>query len=526
MKRAIRYIRISDKDQSNFSIDGQDRYTSRWAEKNNVEIVATFIDDGKSAKNFDRPDWKKLEAFLKDNSRDIDYLIFIKYDRFSRNLLEALMAIQKLEVKYNIMLEAVLEPIGLPRSDPDYFRRRTQYLLDAEAEWHRIRSRTKDGIHEAKLSGRYISKAPIGYKNLRDANKKPIIVIDPEKAPIVRYIFDAYLSGTPIKEIGRQSREMGLVIKGNSAIPRILGNCTYAGLIYVPSHREEEDRYVTGVHEAIVDEATWREAQYKLGNIKQPKQVLNDEAPLRGVLKCECGRVLTGAKSKGKSKWYWYYKCNTHLKNNYSANILHKQFSQVLNSLSLSPDHVEFLLQEARAEMKARLQDREDDLKRKTADLKKQQEQLDSLEEKFINNQVNSETFNKWHSSFTHNIYQLNSEISTLKGDQDEYWHLFETQLPRLTDMNYLYQNATLVQKQQFIKLVFNSKLYYSNGSYRTPEILSIFELNRLTMNEKSPLIFDQEAHKNGLTPVCTRGGSIVEHHNRFMSLVASIIAA
>jgi DNA invertase Pin-like site-specific DNA recombinase len=526
MKRAISYIRISSKDQSNFSLDGQDRYNKRWAEKNNVEIVATFIDDGKSAKNFDRPDWKKLETFLKSNSKDIDYLIFIKYDRFSRNLLEALMAIQRLEVKYNIMLEATLEPIGLPRSDPDYFRRRTQYLLDAEAEWHRIRSRTKDGVHEARLSGRYTSKAPIGYLNMRDENKKPIIKIDPEKAPVIKYIYDAYLSGVPIKQIATIARQMGLSMKGNSAIPRILSNCTYAGLIFVPSHREEDSKYTQGLHESIIDEATWREVQYKLGNFKQPKQVLNEEAPLRGVLKCECSKALTGAKSKGKSKYYWYYKCNTHTKNNYSANILHKQFEEVLGMLSLSPIHVEFLISEAREEMKTMLKDRDQELRSKKIELKKQYDQLDSLEEKFINNLIGSDTYTKWHSSFTHKIYQLNDDITNLQGGQDEMWSLFETQLPKLTDLNYLYENATLIQKQEFIKLVFNSKLYYSNGSYRTPEILPIFVLNTLSIKQNSPLILDQEAVKMGVNPVCTPDGSVVEHCSRLFRLIASIKAA
>ena len=54
------YIRISDKDQSNCSIDGQQRFNAMFAEKNGMTIIGTFIDDGVSAKNFDRPEWKRL----------------------------------------------------------------------------------------------------------------------------------------------------------------------------------------------------------------------------------------------------------------------------------------------------------------------------------------------------------------------------------------------------------------------------------------------------------------------------------
>jgi site-specific DNA recombinase len=69
MKKAIGYIRISDKDQSNFSISGQTGIDHHLLHPQQLSPGDTFIDDGKSAKNFDRPDWKKLEAFVKKNHK-------------------------------------------------------------------------------------------------------------------------------------------------------------------------------------------------------------------------------------------------------------------------------------------------------------------------------------------------------------------------------------------------------------------------------------------------------------------------
>ncbi len=63
MKRAIRYLRFSQLGQSNGSIERQELYTDQWIKFNSIELVDTFIDRGKSAMTFDRPDFIKLQEF-------------------------------------------------------------------------------------------------------------------------------------------------------------------------------------------------------------------------------------------------------------------------------------------------------------------------------------------------------------------------------------------------------------------------------------------------------------------------------
>jgi len=184
--KAIRYIRISTKDQSNFSIEGQLKSTEHYCRINNYEIVNTYTDDGQSAKSFDRPDWKKLEQFVK--THQVDYLIVMKYDRFSRNLLEALQKIELLETKYNIRIISVMEPIAVHPLSPYYFKMRADILTGAQTEWLIIRDRTKFGINTAQKNGRYLNRAPFGYLNKRDQFGKPIIVIDDLKAHIIKGI--------------------------------------------------------------------------------------------------------------------------------------------------------------------------------------------------------------------------------------------------------------------------------------------------------------------------------------------------
>lgn len=526
MKRAIGYIRISDKDQSNFSIEGQERYIRDFCERNKYELMELFIDDGRSAKNFDRPDWRKLEDFIDKNKGQTDYLVVVKYDRFSRNTAEGLHKIEFMEKKYNMYFLSVFEQMLIDHHSPFFFKQRADILVNAEFELRVIRDRTRFGIHEAKLKGRYISKAPFGYINDQDADKKPILIIDQQKVPIIEGIYQDYLNNVPLKEIASRAREKGYTIKGRSAIIRTLSNCTYAGLVQVPAYRDNQPSIVKALHPAIIDESTWMEVQYKLGNINQPRNILNDELPLRGVLRCECGKAFTGSKSKGKSKYYYYYKCNDHPKNNYSAIKLHDEVDELLSSLSLSSTHLEYLSEAAHSEMKEQLKERTSELKKAKAELVKVLNLQESLEQKFLSDQINQETYNKWNTNYSHTIHQMRSKVSNLESDNDDVWNTFKSEFHKLSDMKFLYHNATLLQKQLFIRLVFNSKLYYSNGSYRTPEILPIFVNNVLAINKKSLLVFDQEAVKQGENPLCTPSGNSGEHFARFMKLVAEIKAA
>jgi len=102
MKTAFQYIRKSNEDQSNFSISGQQLINEEWARKNNIQIIGTYIDDGYSAKDFNRPDWKRLEIELPKSK--VDYLIIMKYDRLIRNVIEGLTFVEKLEQKWKINL--------------------------------------------------------------------------------------------------------------------------------------------------------------------------------------------------------------------------------------------------------------------------------------------------------------------------------------------------------------------------------------------------------------------------------------
>lgn len=526
MTNAIAYIRISDKDQSNFSLDGQQKFITDHCHKQNMLLLESFIDDGRSAKNFDRPNWKALEVFIQQHHRKVNYLVVVKYDRFSRNAAEGLQKIEWLEKKYNIIIVSVFEQMFIDCESPFFFKQRADMLVTAEFEWHVIRDRTKFGMHQALSTGRYVSKAPVGYINSRDEKNKPILTIDDTRAPLIRNLFQQYMDGHSLGTISKYARQNGLQLTGRSALPRILCNPVYAGMVNVFSYRKEPSKIIDALHPAIVDKQLWWQVQKKLSQKSNPKIQVAEDVPLRQQVAHTCGAKLTAGKSKGKNNYYWYYKCNTCPRTNYSAIIMHKKFNELMHSLSFSQQHINYLLAETEKQMQQQLTERTGQL----TQIKKQWQdavtRLESLEEKFILNHIQKETYEKYYYRYSAEAAALQHQVTQLSSNQNEYWEAFNTGLYRLQNIQWLWQKATLMQKHEFIRLVFNSSLMYDGTTYRTPYLLSLFHHNILELKQKNLLTLVETGLNNVKSVECAPHTTNIEHLRKFILLINTIKAA
>lgn len=62
-----------------------------------------------------------------------------------------------------------------------------------------------------------------------------------------------------------------------------------------------------------------------------------------------------------------------------------------------------------------------------------------------------------------------------------------------LTDIKFMYNKADIIQKRDFVNMVFDSNLYYQEGIYRTPTMMNIFSNNHLIMKDKGYLIYEKK---------------------------------
>ena len=514
---AIGYIRISTKDQSAYSLDYQERSIVEYCAKNNIKLLEVFRDDGESSYTFDRPDWKALEAFIKKN-KQITHLITLDHDRFSRNLAEALLKIKELQDKYKIKVLATTDSVDTDFTDPTTFMMRAFKFMIAESELHGIRKRTKNGIQQANMNGRFVNKAPYGYINARDADNKPILLIDDFKAAIVRKIFKLYNNGATVEEIVKEAKAMGYKQSGNSAIQNKLKNPVYCGLVKVSG---KAGKLVKGLHAPIISEQEYWMASERI-NGKRNIAHKSEEVPLRGVLRCFCGKLVTAGKSKGKSKHYWYYWCTEH-KNNLPARKIHEQFNELLSTLSVDPGLMDLMKEKLIRRIAERIHANGEDLASAQKELKNIKGRIATTERKFLlQPDISEEVYKSVIGELRAQESSLQAKIAEVGSTADFYLNRLNDVLPKLVDLKQAFDSMDLIQQHRFVNLVFKQSLSYSNGSFRTPQLLDFFEDKELILKEKGLLKIEQPIVKLGLTPIRSEIGSWFEQLTQLADLLAS----
>lgn len=247
MRTAYLYIRVSTDEQKRkgYSLPEQEDRLLKYCDYNNIEVKGIYREDF-SAKTFNRPEWRKLMTMIKSKSSKEDkYILFIKWDRFSRNIEYAYEMLGILR-KYKTTAMAIDQPLDL--SVPESTVMLAVYLSVPEAENSRRALNTAAGIHRAKLMGRYPNKAPFGYINVTTIEGKKIIAPKQPEAGIIRWAFQQLAKNThKIEEVRKMADDKGLKCS-RSYFFRLIRNPVYCGLIQIKFNSKEHDM-VKGTHD-------------------------------------------------------------------------------------------------------------------------------------------------------------------------------------------------------------------------------------------------------------------------------------
>jgi len=111
MKIADLYVRVSTDEQADvgYSQRYQVETLRKYCKKEDNSIGHVIYEDH-SAKTFNRPEWLKLLMILRKHKRQTDYVLFTKWDRFSRNAGDAYQMINLLR-KLGVEPQAIEQPL-------------------------------------------------------------------------------------------------------------------------------------------------------------------------------------------------------------------------------------------------------------------------------------------------------------------------------------------------------------------------------------------------------------------------------
>lgn len=173
MKIADIYVRVSTDEQADkgYSQRDQEERLKKYCQVNSIQIGRIIFEDH-SAKTFKRPEWSKYLADIKKHRSNADFVLFTKWDRFSRNAGDAYHMISVLR-KYGIEPQAVEQPLDL--SIPENKMMLAFYLAAPEVENDRRALNVIYGMRRARKEGRWMATAPLGYANRINEDGKNVL---------------------------------------------------------------------------------------------------------------------------------------------------------------------------------------------------------------------------------------------------------------------------------------------------------------------------------------------------------------
>lgn len=296
--RVALLTRVSTEEQvvRGYSLQAQEDALVEYANNNNMKIVGIYRDEGHSAR---KPVLKRpvmLELLEDVKAGKFDRILFIKLDRWFRNVSEY-HTIQAILDKHNVTWQAILEDYNTTSADG---RLKVNIMLSvAENEADRTSERIKF-VFDSKLAKKEcFFKLPLGYTTeMIDGVRR--VVKDPETEHIVEDFFKRAIATS----IRQASEEMNL--KYDRVHPYKFWWGITKREIYTGTYKGIED-----FAPAYITKEEWEALNNVRKTIRKAQQ--NRIYIFTGLLSCpSCGRRLGGKYSTGGRGYpseYLYYRC-------------------------------------------------------------------------------------------------------------------------------------------------------------------------------------------------------------------------
>lgn len=320
------YIRLSkedgDKAESDSVVNQRKLIDDYLRGKEDFVVYDTFVDDGFSGTNFNRPAFKRMIASIEEGV--VNCVIVKDLSRFGRDYIDTGKYLERYFPENDVRFISITDNIDSWKQSYDLLMPiknifNEQYARDISKKIHA-------SIETKQKTGEFIGAfAAYGYKkSLTNKNK---LVIDEYAAGVVRKIFSLYVAGCGKVRIAALLNEEGIVCPSvykrlnganyqnsnrldstsywtYSTVNRILQNELYIGNMVqgrktqqMRGHqrlRDKEDWIVVkGTHEAIIDMKTWEKTQSLLSRRTRKLDMTTNMSIYAGFLKCgDCGRSM------------------------------------------------------------------------------------------------------------------------------------------------------------------------------------------------------------------------------------------
>ena len=455
-----------------------------------------------------RPEFDKMLNIIEENPGYYGVCLVYKLDRFSRKLEDTLSFITLLSSKQCVLKALDFEDNGDPSSAL------LRNMLGIVAQYHAQNSAATSikGTIKKVEEHKAVGLLPLGLiqekqlmndKSIKGASR---IVIDPDKAPIIKDIFLKFSDGLGITEIEKYLKEKGFKNNLGKDITRqnikyILTNRKYNGdYIYADPEKIRKRKYDNGVKKPdyyefknvlpkIIDDVLWHKVQMMLKtktHHHQYSSTISNYILSDFVICGYCNNHLHGwSRPKYKGKIYADYVCVTHKKNiklcptkrvnkNYLELFINKLLSEIINKYFLNKSILEEYKKKKLNELK-----KEESVIIK--EINNNEKKLDKLLDRMIEDDERKVFYESKFQEIEKVIKSLNNNIETIKNKKELVINNFTTIINNfnvnsqmLLD-NYVQTKLMISQiidkiilTNDFIKVKFKSEIFIEPDSERS----------------------------------------------------------
>ncbi len=341
-----------------------------------------------------------------------------------------------------------------------------------------LRDNVVYGMDYSVNQGRCMSKAPVGYLNIRTSDGKATVIVDNERAPIIQKLFEQYATGLySVKDMMKKCKEWGLVNRSSrkavntSTIHRILNNRFYIGeMLY-------KNQWYKHNYETLIAPALFKTCQDIMHGRKpeEPKHFKTTEKPFifRGLITCgECGCMISSdRKIKPSGKEYVYLKCS-HFKGNcknpqVNENVVLQQIEDELKNLSVPQEIMSYL----RSDMKKIINHQNEAHNREVKAIRKKydncQDKIKRLRSLLLEGHISPEEYRDMNEDLKNEQYELEGK-SELLTEADEKFSIAVATILSLGNNAYqIFQSSKVETKREILHILLsNLKLQDRKISY------------------------------------------------------------
>lgn len=365
------YCRLSRDDgldSESSSISSQKELLQDFCAKHNFIVYKTYVDDGYTGTNFDRPSFQELIKDIKD--KKVNIVITKDLSRLGRNYVLTGYYTDYFFPENNVRYIALNDNIDTKVEDNSGLE--FAPFKNVINEWYAkdISKKIRATLHLKQSKGEIIrTGAPLyGYKYDKDNN----ISIDEVSSNNVKFIFNEYIKGTAVTKICKMLKENKQYSPGyyyhikyghridhyknmneeqkytwsEATINRIIDRKDYLGY-YITSKRtkisfkikkivtipEDQRNFFKNKRPQIITQEVFDLAQ-KRKNTKIKVNETSKESLLYGILQCKCGHFLRYRGEQNYNKMYRepFYHCvsKKDKKIEYHINVPEKDIMELL----------------------------------------------------------------------------------------------------------------------------------------------------------------------------------------------------